>query len=233
LTDQTTDKSFTVKWNPPTKPNGVIKNYKIAIQFLNFSYFIPSTCNNDFKKSFEEVVLADSGNNFTFQEAFPYASYMIQVGAINGEEASGFSDKQTVTTLPGIYNLSRCRILFIIKVILLQASPEKVSNLIVAQDEPTIDQPYNKTVSISWNLPCRSNAKIEKFEVHCKQVEGQKSELKYSVVAVERQEHFYMDTNELLPDHTYNITVHAVTNEGEQGKEESSILRIKAGCKKS
>lgn len=102
LPDQTSKESFSFRWNASVNPRGEIKNYNIFITFLNFSYFNPSACNNDFQKEFVELVTFAAGNEFTFREAFPFAYYSVQVQAENGEEVSSYSPLQSIRTLPGM-----------------------------------------------------------------------------------------------------------------------------------
>jgi hypothetical protein len=102
LQDKTSSKSFSIEWDPPTKPRGTIKSYKVAIRFLSFSYFVPDRCDDAFEKSFEERVSADSENRFMFQAPFPFANYVVQVFSNNSEAMSGPSDSKYVETLTGI-----------------------------------------------------------------------------------------------------------------------------------
>lgn len=101
LTDRTTTNSFSLSWDPPQNPNGIIKSYDVYIRFREFSYYNPSHCDDSFQKEFEEKVFVEAGNSYVFQNAFPYASYYVLVQAVNGEETSGYSSTEISETLPG------------------------------------------------------------------------------------------------------------------------------------
>jgi hypothetical protein len=102
LSDQITESTCPFSWTSPLNPRGEIQTYNIFIRFLNFSYFNPPSCKNDFLPEIEEIVMVDAGNEFTFKSAFPFASYLIQVRANNGEDSSLYSTPQTCETLPGL-----------------------------------------------------------------------------------------------------------------------------------
>lgn len=110
LPDNTTNSSCSFQWSAPLNPRGEIKSYNIFIKFMTFKYFNPSACKTDFKKEYEEFVLVDAGNEFTFKEAFSYASYSIQIQAKNGEEVSLYTPLQTCETLAGMIILITCTI---------------------------------------------------------------------------------------------------------------------------
>jgi hypothetical protein len=110
LSDKTTNSSCSFQWDAPLNPRGEIKSYNIFIKFMTFKYLNPSACKTDFKREYEDYVLVDAGNEFTFREAFSYASYSIQVQAKNGEEVSWYTALQTCETLPGMIILKTCTI---------------------------------------------------------------------------------------------------------------------------
>jgi hypothetical protein len=111
LPDQISKTSCSFRWDAPNNPRGDIQSYNVFIKFLNFSYFNPTACKNNFQTDFEKFVMADAGNELTFNEAFPFASYSIQVQAKNREEVSEYSSPpETCETLPGMLILKTCSI---------------------------------------------------------------------------------------------------------------------------
>lgn len=112
LPEQTTTNSCSFRWDPPLNPRGEIKNYNIFIKFIDFSYFNPSYCFNDFAKEFEDSVMVDARNEFTFRQAFPFASYSIQIQAKNGEDVSDYTTTpQTCETFSGLKFQRKCSVM--------------------------------------------------------------------------------------------------------------------------
>ena len=94
--------SFSFELSPPSDPKGVIKSFGINIQFLNFSYFRPSDCIDNFSKNFTTNILVKNViESFSYNEAYPFAHYKIQINAKNNEEESEYSDPIEFKTLPG------------------------------------------------------------------------------------------------------------------------------------
>jgi Fibronectin type III domain len=104
---QTSSESFTVQWDPPAKPNGIIKSYKIVIQLQNISSDVPPRCWQNSSKPTEVTIDANADHQFTFNEAQPSATYLIQMFATNSEATSDPSDN-LIQTRPGIYSSRFC-----------------------------------------------------------------------------------------------------------------------------
>lgn len=81
--------------------NGEIKSYNVFVKFRNLSYYNASYCNQDFQRDFDQTVSVDAGNSFVFHNAYPFATYYVQVQAVNGAEVSEWSKPETCETLPG------------------------------------------------------------------------------------------------------------------------------------
>lgn len=113
-----------------------------------------------------------------------------------------------------------------------QGLPEKVTGLEFLRESQDISEPYDRTVFLSWNLPCRSNTKIDKFIVRCAVKNGQQHVLDKEIIALEGKENFTSIIQEFLPDQEYNCSIQAVSNKTE-GAEAFDIFRMEAGGKKT
>jgi hypothetical protein len=86
------------------------------------------------------------------------------------------------------------------------------------------------TTLVEWKLPCRPNAKIDKFIIECRRLEVLENPLEFSYNVNGNQEDFMIETKGFLPDSSYNVSVWAVAN-GKRGLEQFKVVRIEAGCK--
>lgn len=98
----------------------------------------------------------------------------------------------------------------------------------VNREEQKINETYNKTTSISWNLPCRPNAKIVQYIVECR-TEIQPIPLKFEANVTDNREDFVIISEEFLPDSFYNVSVWAVTDD-KIGQKTFKSFDSKAGC---
>lgn len=94
---------FTLRWDAPKNPRGLIKQYKIFIKFNKYAYANPPYCpQNPNEKEFNETIFDVDNRAFTYKTATPYSTYFVQIQASNGESKEGeWSANTAVTTLPG------------------------------------------------------------------------------------------------------------------------------------
>ena len=112
-----------------------------------------------------------------------------------------------------------------------QGLPEKVTGLHFLRESQNISKPYDRTVFLSWELPCRSNTKIDKFVVRCVVKRNQEKVLEREIIVLEGKENFTSIIHEFLPDQEYNCSVQAVSNNTE-GVESFEMFKMEAGGKK-
>lgn len=101
LESQVSETSCAFEWSAPKNVNGDLKSYGIHIKFLNFQFYNPISCADDFENTTEETIREVNTRSYVFDKALPYASYLIQMKASNNEETSDYSSKQECVTLPG------------------------------------------------------------------------------------------------------------------------------------
>lgn len=84
---------------------------------------------------------------------------------------------------------------------------------------------------MTWSLPCRPNAKIDKFIIECRRTDVEENVLKYIKEVTDNREDFVLDSRDFSPDSVYRVSVWAFAN-NQLGLEEIDVFEIEAGCKK-
>lgn len=114
----------------------------------------------------------------------------------------------------------------------LSGTPAKIRNLKVTKEKQELDKPYNKTTLVTWSLPCRSNARIEKFIVKFLRNKDQQYDediFEQVVNVIDDREDYEVDSKNLSADSSYKVSVWAFAN-NERGEEEFGVFQIEAGC---
>lgn len=93
--------SCAFEWSAPKNIYGDLQSYGIYIKFLNFQFYNPIICANDFANITEDTIREVNTRSYVFDKAVPYASYLIQLRASNNQETSDYSSQQECVTLPG------------------------------------------------------------------------------------------------------------------------------------
>lgn len=95
----------------------------------------------------------------------------------------------------------------------------------------SLNEPYNKTTVLSWNLPCRANGKIDKFLIHCARLDGLYQDFTYEVAVADNRDEYSLSTEDFTPDSRFHISIRAI-NGDIFGKEFSVNVLIEPGGKK-
>lgn len=91
----------------------------------------------------------------------------------------------------------------------------------------TLTEPYNRTTVLTWQLPCRANGKIIRFDIECLRRESEEV-LTYEVFVTDHREEYFFSTDDFPPDSHYRVNIRAVT-ETHKGEELSKMIEIEAG----
>jgi hypothetical protein len=94
--DSKTSTGFTVVWDPPTKPKGVISSYRINIAFSEFNYFTPGYCPK-YNRSDSGSRDADEALEYSFIHGVPFSKYQVQVRASSTKDGEWSETKEVVT----------------------------------------------------------------------------------------------------------------------------------------
>jgi Fibronectin type III domain len=183
--------SCKIAWKAPEHPNGIIKQYRIRLEFLKFDYFVPQACSSYKVKTNISDADSSSGTKFSVENLLPAAVYAIKVQAVNGaylNDLSDFSQPQNCTTLP--------------------APPEEVRDFKYDRK--------NDFYVFSWSLPCRSNGRIENFTIEAKPRDGGES-VSLEIPFEEGQVMYRINHSGLDLNLTYDVTIRA-TNGMLQGR---------------
>uniref|UniRef100_A0A182FUR3 protein-tyrosine-phosphatase n=1 Tax=Anopheles albimanus TaxID=7167 RepID=A0A182FUR3_ANOAL len=147
-----------ITWSAPAIKNGVVVRYRIHIRMLGPEYPMPKLC-EQLEEYNETVDLRDEigpdetrrqswdGAEFqyTITQLAPYTLYTVQVAAATGAGVGAYSEPAEIITLPDV--------------------PSEARNFRIEQIKgPELDQAYSSSVEFSWEIPCRLNGKLSRFE---------------------------------------------------------------------
>ncbi|XP_049539452.1 phosphatidylinositol phosphatase PTPRQ [Anopheles darlingi] len=147
-----------ITWKAPAVKNGVVVRYRIHIRMIGPEYPMPKLC-DQLEEYNETVDLRDEidpdetihrswdGSEFqyTITQLAPYTLYTVQVAAATGAGVGPYSEPSEIVTLPDV--------------------PSEPRNFRIEQIKgPELDQAYSSSVEFSWEIPCRLNGKLNRFE---------------------------------------------------------------------
>ncbi|CRL00763.1 CLUMA_CG014018, isoform A [Clunio marinus] len=193
------------EWNSP-KAYGIIVNYYVHIQFLNFSYVTSEKCENDFEPT--TLTLSENVNEHVLINALPFSSYSVQVKAKNNENEGQYSIAQHCRTLA--------------------ASPARVEQFMYERMQQELDMEYNRTTILKWTPPCRRNGKITKYIINAVHQFNPQISWTYEVDASQYIEEYSFNVENFQPDSQYNVSIQANTEEF-IGRETFQTVILEAG----
>ncbi|XP_053685821.1 phosphatidylinositol phosphatase PTPRQ [Sabethes cyaneus] len=144
-----------VSWEAPLVKNGVITRYRIHIRSSGADYPRPSYCAllDDFDETIDyhldeniSAVTDSTERNLihTVLNLRPFENYVVQVAAATKAGLGPYSEMVGQRTLPAqpdsVYEISEYNVTL-----------------------PSVDEPYNSSVFVSWLLPCHLNGNLRSF----------------------------------------------------------------------
>ncbi|XP_052873215.1 tyrosine-protein phosphatase 10D [Anopheles cruzii] len=199
--------SVDITWKAPAVKNGIVVRYRIHIRMIGPEYPLPKACDeleeyNETVDLRDEIEPGDTRSwdgvdfQYTVTRLAPYTEYTVQVAAATGAGVGPYSDASSVVTRPGAPELARN---FRIESIL----------------GPELNKPYQSSVEFSWEVPCRLNGQLRRFEGLLYGVRGHNISATHSLawsVTVEEGddllEPFRYIENRLLPEYDYMVSLY-------------------------
>lgn len=198
--------SFRTSWKSPNKSNGRITTYNGNVRLLEVLYPIPPTgCGflGDVESKFTEP---NTVFEYRVDSLLPYANYSIQVAAATSKGLGEYSDTEYTQTLT--------------------APSDPVRNFYSIINQPQSVEIYDASITFTWQLPCRTNGELIKFELdmYGTRPDYEDHHFKTMVEVIDNNDIEYTVTD-IKPAYQYNSTVTPVTNYEGRNKENFIFIR--------
>lgn len=198
--------SFRAIWEPPDKENGKITTYNGFVKIIELLYPVPkSGCP---RIDYDDIQFTQPGTVFDYrvENLFPYSSYSVQVAAATSKGIGDYSDTSYVETLT--------------------AASEPVRYYGYTINLPKSVEVYDASVTFNWQLPCRTNGKLQGYELDLYGTrQGYEDHHFKTFINDVDDEELSFEVTEIRAAYQYNCTIVPITNYPGRNRENFMIIQ--------